>query len=97
LERVRQLRPDINLLMVIACAGAAVIGDWPESRHGGFLFGVAEWLESWSDRSGAPRRDRDALLENRAQRRRRVNRTGCFTEVAVEEVQIGETIAVKSA
>ncbi|HOF10909.1 MAG TPA: heavy metal translocating P-type ATPase [Opitutaceae bacterium] len=90
---VRQLRPDINLLMVIACAGAAVIGDWAEAATVVFLFGVAEWLESWSDRRA--RCAVTALLEL-APKTAQVNRTGRFTEVAVEEVQIGETIAVKS-
>src|SRR5262245_52819406 len=36
---------DINVLMVIAVAGALVLGDWPEAASVVFLFAVAQWLE----------------------------------------------------
>lgn len=90
---IRQLRPDINLLVVIASIGAAIIGEWAEAATVVFMFGVAEWLEGWADR----RADRatEALLEI-APKTARVKRDGSFTEVAVEEVRIDETIAVQS-
>src|SRR5437870_1682068 len=36
---------DINVLMVIAVAGALALGDWPEATTVGFLFAGAQWLE----------------------------------------------------
>ena len=41
---VRRLRPDINLLVVIAAIGASIVGEWVEAGTVVFLFGVAEWL-----------------------------------------------------
>jgi len=45
---LRRLRPDMNLLMVIAMAGAALIGEWMEGATVAFLFAVSLLLESWS-------------------------------------------------
>ncbi len=45
---------DINALMVVAVAGALVIGEWEEAAVVVFLFSVAQWLESQSiDRARA--------------------------------------------
>ncbi len=60
-KAVRQVRPNITLLMVIAVLGASVIGEWAEAATVVFLFGVAEWLEGWADRRA--RRAVEALLE----------------------------------
>lgn len=90
---LRRLRPDINLLVVIAAIGASIIGEWIEAATVVFLFGVAEWLEGWADRRA--RRAVEALLEI-APKNAAVRRDGKFVEVPVEEVQVGETFAVKS-
>jgi Cd2+/Zn2+-exporting ATPase len=45
---VRRLRPDMNLLMMIAVCGAIVIGEWLEAATVSFLFAVSLTLESWS-------------------------------------------------
>lgn len=45
---LRRVRPDMNLLMVIAVIGAIVIGEWLEAASVSFLFGVSLALESWS-------------------------------------------------
>ena len=58
---VRQLRPNISSLMVIAVIGASVIGEWAEAATVVFLFGIAEWLEGWADRRA--RRATEALLD----------------------------------
>jgi Cd2+/Zn2+-exporting ATPase len=91
---ILKLRPDINLLVVIAAIGASVIGEFIEAAAVVFLFGVAEWLEGWADRRA--RRAVAALLEI-APKVASVNRDGRFVEVPVGEVKAGETVAVKSA
>jgi Cd2+/Zn2+-exporting ATPase len=90
---ILRLRPDINLLMVIAALGASVIGEWVEAAPVVFLFGVAEWLEGWADRRA--RRATEALLEI-APKTAQVKRDGTFVEVPAEQVATGETVAVKS-
>jgi Cd2+/Zn2+-exporting ATPase len=90
---ILRLRPDINLLMVIAALGASVIGEWVEAATVVFLFGVAEWLEGWADRRA--RRASEALLDI-APKTAQVKRDGTFVEVPVEQVAPGDTIAVKS-
>jgi Cd2+/Zn2+-exporting ATPase len=90
---IRQLHPDINLLVVIAAIGASTIGEWVEASAVVFLFGVAEWLEGWADRRA--RRATEALLEL-APKIAVVKREGRFTEVPVDQVALGETIATKS-
>lgn len=57
----RRLRPDMNLLMVIAVAGAIAIGEWFEAATVAFLFALSLALESWS--VGRARRAVSALLD----------------------------------
>lgn len=90
---VRGLRPNISSLMVIAVVGASVIGDWAEAATVVFLFGVAEWLEGWADRRA--QRAVEALLEI-APKTATVKREDQFSDVPVEDVRVGETVAVKS-
>ena len=90
---VRQRRPNISSLMVIAVIGASVIGEWAEAATVVFLFGIAEWLEAWADRRA--RRATEALLEL-APKNALVKREGAFLEVPVDQVTVGETIATKS-
>lgn len=92
-QAIRRMRPDINLLVVIAAIGASIIGEWVEAAAVVFLFGVAEWLEGWADRRA--RRAVEALLEI-APKMATVKRDGRFAEVPVEEVKLEETVAVKS-
>lgn len=44
----RHLRPDMNLLMVLAVVGAITIGEWFEAATVAFLFAVSLLLEHWS-------------------------------------------------
>lgn len=91
---IRRFRPDINLLVVIATIGASVIGEWVEASAVVFLFGVAEWLEGWAERRA--KRAVEALLEI-APKVASVKRDGQFVETPVEEVKVGDVVAVKSA
>lgn len=90
---ILRLRPDINLLVVVAAIGASIIGEWVEAATVIFLFGVAEWLEGWADRRA--HRAVERLLEI-APKTASVKREGRFVDVAVDEVKVGEIVAVKS-
>ncbi len=58
---VRNLRPDMHLLMSAAVAGALLLGEWLEGATVAFLFAVSLELESWS--VGRARRAVEALLD----------------------------------
>jgi len=57
----RRLRPDMNLLMLVAVLGAISIGEWFEAATVSFLFAVSFVLESWS--LGRARRAVEALMD----------------------------------
>jgi len=93
-KSLRRLRPDINLLMVIAACGASVIGEWAEAATVVFLFGVAEWLESWSDRRA--RRATSALLELAPETAQVRQLDGKLQERPVAEVPMNAVVLVQS-
>jgi Cd2+/Zn2+-exporting ATPase len=89
----RRLAPDMNLLMTIAVLGAAGIGAWSEAAAVAFLFALSELLESFS--VARARRAIQSLLKLAPQTALLKDGDG-FAEVPVEEVHIGDIIAVKS-
>src|SRR4051812_47622004 len=83
---------DINVLMIVAAAGAALLGQWSEAATVVFLFGLAQALEARTlDRARNAIRalmdltPADALLRDAAGERR----------VAVDAVAIGSVIVVR--
>ena len=83
---------DINVLMIMAAGGAALLGDWAEAATVVFLFGLAQTLEARTlDRARNAIRAlmdltaADALVRDAAGERR----------VAVDEVPIGAVIVVR--
>ena len=92
-QAIRRLRPDINLLVIIAAIGASIIGEWVEASAVVFLFGVAAWLEGWADRRA--QRATAALLEL-APKVAFVKRGSGFVELPVDQVTVGDTVATRS-
>ena len=45
---LKRLRPDMNLLMVVAVVGAVAIGQWLEAATVAFFFALSLTLEAWS-------------------------------------------------
>ena len=82
---------DINVLMVIAVAGAMALGEWTEAASVVFLFALAQLLEA-----RAMDRARGAIraLMDLAPAEAIVRRDGHQTRVPVDDVRVGDTILV---
>ena len=82
---------DINVLMVIAVAGAMALGEWTEAASVVFLFAMAQLLEARAmDRArGAIRALMDLAPADAI-----VRRDGHQQRVPVDDVRVGDTILV---
>ncbi|MDM4015109.1 heavy metal translocating P-type ATPase [Roseiconus lacunae] len=92
IEKIRAGKFEIDFLMIVAAAGAAALGAWAEGALLLFLFSIGHALEGYA--MGRAKRAIEALSEL-APRTARVRRDGNETEVAVEELQLGDIIIVK--
>lgn len=86
--------PDIDLLMLLAAIGAAVLGEWAEGAFLLFLFSLAHALEHY-----ALGRARGAIrsLHELAPPVARVLREEREVEIKIEEVRAGEVVLVRPA
>jgi Cd2+/Zn2+-exporting ATPase len=92
LNALKRLRPDMNLLMVVAIIGAIALGDWFEAATVSFLFAVSLFLESWS--VGRARRAVASLLAL-APTIVRVKRAGAIEELPPDAVDVGSEFVVR--
>jgi Cd2+/Zn2+-exporting ATPase len=88
----RRLRPDMNLLMLVAVAGALGIGQWFEAATVAFFFALALALEAWS--LGRARRAVAALMEIAPDSARIRDAAGVEKDVPVAEVAVGTHVIV---
>ena len=92
LRAIRRRVLDINTLMVIAVAGAAILGDWFEAAAVVWLFAVAQELEVLSmDRARHAIRRLMTLAADTAT----VRRDGAEMQVRAEEVRAGDHVIVR--
>ncbi len=90
----RRLRPDMNLLMVVAVTGALFIGEWFEGATVALLFAVSLLLEHWS--VGRARRAIGALMDLSPTVARYIcPEHGEVHEKPVEDVPVGATVLVR--
>ncbi len=90
----KNLRPDMNLLMIVAVLGAMGLGEWLEASSVSFLFALALLLESWS--VGRARQAIKALIDISPKRARFICPTdGELEEKPVEEVPVGAIVLVR--
>ena len=89
----KRLRPDMNLLMVIAVVGAVGIGAWFEAATVSFFFALALALEAWS--LGRARRAVAALMELAPPTARIRLEDGTERDVPAAEVRIGSHIVIR--
>ncbi len=89
---LRRLNFDMNVLMMVAVTGAALIGQWGEGAVVAFLFSVSGALESFTfDRA---RQSIRSLMEI-APKTARIRREGHETELPVGEIRPGDILLVK--
>lgn len=89
----RRLRPDMNLLMVVAVAGAIGIGAWFEAATVSFFFALSLALEAWS--LGRARRAVAALMELAPPTARVKQADGRETEMPAGDVPVGAHIVIR--
>ena len=90
---VRRGRLEINVLMVIAVAGAIAIGEFSEAATVSFLFAVSLALEAWS--VGRARRAVESLMLLTPETACVLRPDGTETIVPAGEVSVGATLVVR--
>jgi len=90
---IRRLRPDMNLLMVIAVVGAIAIGEWFEASTVTFLFALSLTLEKWS--VGRARRAIEKLMDLTPATVRMITAAGALQEIRPEFVPVGSRFVVR--
>lgn len=89
----KRLRPDMNLLMVVAVVGAIGIGAWFEAATVSFFFALALALEAWS--LGRARRAVAALMELAPPTARIRLEDGTERDVPAAEVRVGSHVIIR--
>lgn len=87
------LRPDMNLLMTIAVAGAIGIGEWFEAATVTFLFALSLTLESWS--IGRARKAVQTLMELTPPVARWKREDGREEVIPAEQMPVGAIFVVR--
>jgi Zn2+/Cd2+-exporting ATPase len=89
---VRTRTVDINVLMVIAVAGALALGEWLEASSVVFLFALAQWLEA---RTLERARQAIRALVDLTPRDAIVRRNGVEQRLPVDAIAVGDMIVVR--
>jgi len=89
----QRLSPDMNLLMVVAVAGAIGLGEFFEAATVAFFFSLSLYLESWS--VGRARNAVSALLDLTPPTARVIRPDGSEEIVAAAKVTIGDRFVVR--
>ena len=89
----RRLSPDMNLLMVVAVAGAIGLSEFFEAATVAFFFALSLTLESWS--VGRARNAVSALLDLAPPTARVIDADGSERDVPAAEVAVGTRFVVR--
>ncbi|MCK5744640.1 MAG: heavy metal translocating P-type ATPase, partial [Oricola sp.] len=89
----RRLSPDMNLLMVVAVAGAIGLGEFFEAATVAFFFSLSLYLEGWS--VGRARNAVSALLDLAPLMARVIRPDGSEAIIPAAEVAVGERFIVR--
>jgi Cd2+/Zn2+-exporting ATPase len=88
-----RLRPDMNLLMMVAVAGALFIGEFLEGATVAFLFALSLALEAWS--VSRARRAVAALMALSPDIAQVLNPDGREEQIPAKDVPVGATLVVR--
>ncbi len=91
---LKSLRPDMNLLMVVAVVGALILGEWFEAATVAFLFALSLLLERWS--VGRARRAVEALLDLTPATIHSLRDDGTELEIRATDADIGTRFIVRA-
>ena len=83
---------DINVLMVVAVIGAAILREWTEAASVVFLFALAQVLET---RAMERARDSIRALMELAPSDATIRREGAERRVSVDDVKVGDIVLVR--
>jgi len=89
---IRSRTLDINTLMVVAVAGALLLGEWLEAASVVFLFAVAQWLEV---RTLERARQAIRSLMDLSPREAIIRHDGVERHIAVDHLRVGDEIVVR--
>ncbi|WP_206455681.1 heavy metal translocating P-type ATPase [Aurantimonas marina] len=89
----RRLAPDMNLLMIVAVAGAIGLGAYFEAATVAFFFSLSLYLESWS--VGRARNAVAALLDLAPPTARVIRDDGTEADVPAAQVVVGDKFIVR--
>jgi len=89
----RRLSPDMNLLMIVAVAGAIWLGEYFEAATVAFFFSLSLYLESWS--VGRARNAVAALLDLAPPTARVIRDDGTEEDVLAAQVVVGDRFVVR--
>lgn len=89
----RRLSPDMNLLMVVAVAGAIALGEYFEAATVAFFFSLSLYLESWS--VGRARNAVSTLLDLAPPTARVLRDDGSEADIQAAEVAVGTHFIVR--
>ncbi len=89
----RRLSPDMNLLMVVAVAGAIGLGEFFEAATVAFFFSLSLYLESWS--VGRARNAVSTLLDLAPPTARVLRDDGTEADVPAAQVVVGDRFIVR--
>lgn len=92
IESISKRKFEIDFLMLVAAAGAAALGEWPEGALLLFLFSLGHSLENMAMEKA--RKSIEALA-GLAPKTAIVRRDGQQTEIPVEELKKGDIVIVK--
>ena len=90
---LKRLRPDMNLLMVVAVVGAVAIGQWLEAATVAFFFALSLALEAWS--VGRARQAVEALMALTPPEARFLHPDGREEMVSPDRVPVGGRFRVR--
>ncbi|WP_338551260.1 heavy metal translocating P-type ATPase [Roseovarius phycicola] len=89
----RRMSPDMNLLMVVAVAGAIALGEYFEAATVAFFFSLSLYLESWS--VGRARNAVSALLDLAPPTARVLYDDGSEADVPASAIPVGAHFIVR--